>query len=84
MGFNYGFRPLEEVEFALSFPWTYSQDRDYYSRLVERYRGSDRIEVEKEVLCTSNLGHDVDMITITDRRKEVQEESKASDTEQEE
>lgn len=49
VAFKYRLREDEEVFIALSYPWTYSDDRNHYSRLEEQFEKSEEIYFEKEV-----------------------------------
>ena len=50
VSFKYRLRQDEKVFIALSYPWSYSTDRNFYSRLEAKYRSSQSLYFEKEVV----------------------------------
>lgn len=49
VSFKYRLRQDEKVFIALSYPWSYSTDRNFYFRLEAKYRSSQSLYFEKEV-----------------------------------
>jgi hypothetical protein len=49
VSFKYRLREKETVFIALSYPWTYTMDRSFYSRLEAKYANDTDIYFEKEV-----------------------------------
>ena len=50
--FKYRLRQDEVVFIALSYPWTYTRDRAFYSKLETKYVNDSHIYFEKEVIDT--------------------------------
>lgn len=71
VAFKYRLRAKEKVFVALSFPWSYSNDRHFYAKLEAKYMNSPSLYFEKEVpqiyqiFSKSLQGRRVHMVTIT-------------------
>ena len=75
VAFKYRLRENERVFIALSFPWTYSNDRHFYAKLEAKYLNSETLYFEKEVQSVKQIfakslqGRRVQMITLTRKNK---------------
>lgn len=78
MSFKYRLRENEKVFIALSYPWTYSNDRNFYSKLEEKYENHSTIYFEKEILTKSMQGRRVQMVTFTNKVTGSKDSSAAS------
>jgi hypothetical protein len=80
LSFNYTFEyPLEEVYFAYSVPYSYSQlfeHIDDYKKLQLKHYNEEGAVLDSQILCKSLSGLSIPLITITDFKDEHLEKKK--------
>lgn len=64
--FVYTFQPGEEAAFAFSFPYGRAQLEEYLNATEATFRGFDNFVFRRETLVRSNLGHPIEILTLSD------------------
>lgn len=63
--FEFECEPHETVEFALTFPYTVERYQRFFDELKLRVEKMENVQIQRNVLIKSNLGHPIDLIWLS-------------------